>query len=253
MPLKIKIDTKDLAAQCKEFAKEAERDIRKGVSTLARATHAHVKEEAQEKLHSSRRQFDENLRYEEVAEGIHVISVLEEGLFVEEGIKPGSDMKSDTWLLKYAKTNKKGEKYNVIPFEWSKAPSEMTQRSRELVEELKDNLKKQRVPFKAIERNARGSPRIGLLHEFNFGGEKPGKGSTPVFDRVRISQQQEKNDEGKTFTKRTITTFRTVKKNQEGKWLHPGLEAKKFLDEAEKWAIREWEEIILPEIFRKWK
>jgi len=252
-PLKFKIDVDSLSKQLKEYAMEAAHDMRTGFANLAAVTHAHIVDMAQQELHSTRKQFLDNLTFEEIMPGVWVVSVLEEGLFIEEGIPPGTDMKTDKWLLKNAKMGKNG-KYKIIPFKWTEARGQMTDKTKEQVDELKKILKAQKVSFKKLERNAKGDPRLGVLHDFNFGGKKPGKGNTPIFDRVQIRQIQIKNERtGLMKTKREITTFRTVSENQTGKWIHPGLKGKKYLDIAQEWAIRTWENEILPEILNKYK
>lgn len=250
MSLKIKIDVESLAKHCKEFALEAEQDLKRGVANLAAITHAKVLEMSSSELHSTRKQFTESLGFEEIAEGVWVVSIDEQGLFVEEGIKENFDMKPG--LLKNStKTSKKGYKYKVIPFEHSKAPSQLTPSAQNIVTQIRSNLKKENVPFKKIERNADGSPRIGKLHSFNFPSAIPGKGNTPALKGVSIYQTITKTGN----VRRDIMTFRTVSNNPTSadKWFHPGLTAKKFLDRAADWAMREWEEKILPEIFEKWK
>lgn len=270
MVLKISINVDALAAQCKEFAEEARQDLIKKVSMLAAYTHVKVLEMAESELKekSFQKKFMDSVHFEELATGVWSISIAEEGLFVEEGISPNTPMATDKWLLKNAETNKKGEKYKIIPFEWSQARGQMSTTAKGYVDELKKMLRDQRIPFKKLEMNAQGSPRIGTLHDINFGGEKPGRGNTPIFDRVRIYQTQTENKKtGKMKYERQIVTFRTVKdpagnetdpkkraKLQAAglQWRHPGLEKKQFLEKAEEWAMKEWEDKMLPEVFKKW-
>ena len=55
--------------------------------------------------------------------------------------------------------------------------------------------------------------------------------------------------------KRDILTFRTVSSGpaSAGKWHHPGMDGKKYLDWALEQATKEWENEILPKIMDKWK
>jgi hypothetical protein len=55
--------------------------------------------------------------------------------------------------------------------------------------------------------------------------------------------------------RRDILTFRTVSEGpaSQGKWIHPGLPPKHFLDRASEWAIKEWENNILPAVLEKYK
>ena len=248
MALRISIDAAALAKEFKEFAAEVERDIKAGVANLATITHAKVKEMAATELKSSREAFMNSLSFEELADGIWIVSVDEKALWVEEGIPPNTDMKPA--LLKNAETSKSGGKYKIIPFEHSKAPSQMTQSAKNIVSQLKTELKKANVPFKTIERNSDGSPRLGKLHSLNLPSQIPGKGNTPALHGVSIYQTMKGN-----AVKRDIMTFRTVTDGpgSQGKWIHPGLTAKKFLDRAASWAESEFFEMILPEIMERWK
>lgn len=246
MGLKINIDAAGIAAQFKELALEVEQDIQKAVGNLAAMTHAKVSEEAQNELKSTRKAFMDSLAFEEISPGVWVVSIDEGGLFVEEGIPNNTDMKPG--LLKNAKTSKDGTRYKVIPFDHGKATSSMTPYAQGVVARIKQNLKGQKVPFKKIEMNKDGSPKRGLLHEFDFGGEKPGKGNTPVMDGVSIYQHVTQTGN----VRRDIMTFRTVTDKQGDKWIHPGLEAKKYLDKAFDWAMKEWETNILPDIMKKY-
>jgi hypothetical protein len=255
MALKFNIDAAAIAAQFKEFATEVEQDLQKAVANLAAITDAKVKEMANNELHSTRKKFMDSLGFEEVSPGVWVISVDEGGLFVEEGIEPNKDMKPDL-LEKDYKTSKDGHRYKAIPFDYGKAPSQQTAKTQELVSYLKQELKKQNVPFKKIERNSDGSPKVGKLHEFDFGNPGgrmggPGNGNTPVFKNLSIYQSVTAAGQ----VRRDILTFRTVSSGpaSANKWIHPGLDAKKFLDRALEWAMKEWEDKILPEVMKKWE
>lgn len=254
MSLKFNIDAAAIAKTFKEFALEVEQDIQKAVANLAAITHAKVIQEANEELHSSRQPFMDSLGFEEVAPGIWVISVDEEGLWVEEGIEPNKDMKPDL-LAHGAKTSKDGNRYKAIPFDYGKPPSQLTNNTQQLVTYLKQSLKKEKVPFKKIEFNQDGSPKTGKLHEFDFGNPGgrmggPGKGNTPAFKGLSIYQTITKSGN----VRRDILTFRTVSTGpgSADKWFHPGLAPKRFLDRALEWAVKEWEEKVLPEVLSKW-
>jgi hypothetical protein len=249
MALRISIDAAALAKEFKEFAAEVERDIKAGVANLATITHAKVKEMAATELKSSREAFMNSLSFEEVTEGVWMVSVDAKALWVEEGIPSGFDMKPG--LLKEGYPSKKGGKYRIVPFEHTKAPSQMTQPARDIVSKLRTELKKKKIPFKKVEYNADGSPRLGRIHSLNLPSQIPGKGNTKALKGVSIYQTLTKSGS----VRRDILTFRTVTNGESssGKWIHPGLEPKKFLDRAGDWALKEWEEKILPEILEKWK
>lgn len=249
MSLKINIDAAALAKEFKEFAEEVERDIQKGMASLSTIAHAKIVELASAELQSTRETFLDNLSSpEQIAEGVWVISLNEKAFFVEEGLPAGFDMKPG--LLKDAKTSSKGYKYKVVPLDHGQPPSQMTQSARDIVSTLRTELKKKKIPFKKIEYNSDGTPRLGKVHSLNLPSDIPGKGNTPALHRVSIYQSMKNGN-----VRRDIMTFRTVTNGpgSDGKWIHPGLEAKKIMDKAADWAEQVFYDQILPEILDKWK
>lgn len=247
MGLKFNIDVGQIAEAFKEMAEEVQQDLEKGMANLAAMTDAKTKELAQAELHSSRQKYMDNLTLEEVQPGVWVVALDQPALFIEEGLQPNTDMKPG--LLKNAKVAKDGTRYKVIPFDHGKGPSQMTPYARDIVTQIKRKLKADNIPFKKIEHNEDGSPKRGLIHSKNYGGDIPGKGNTPAMDGLSIYQSVTKTGN----VRRDIMTFRTVTDKQGDKWIHPGLEAKKYMDQALEWAIKEWEDKILPEILKKYE
>lgn len=247
--LKISIDPTAIASAFKELQLEIQQDIQKGVGDLAAVTHAKVAEMASQELHTSRQTLLDSLGFEQVTDGVWVVSIDESAFWIEEGIEPDTDMKPA--LLKNAKTSKSGFKYKVVPFNHSTAPSKMTASATYIVSLLKKNLKKENIPFKKIEKNADGSPKVGKLHSLNFASPIPGKGNTPALQGVTIYQTLTKTGN----VRRDVMTFRTVSNSpaQAAKWKHPGLTAKHFLERASNWALKVWEDEMLPEILAKYK
>ncbi len=240
--LKIKLDTTALASTLKEYAAEVAQDVNKGVARLAAQTKAHVLMDAGAELSSPTfKTFSKSVEMEDISPGIWVVSINQKGLWIEEGIEPNTDMKPG--LLK-------GKKFVVIPFSKDKSKASSTGYEFQLREQVKSALKKEGIPFKKIENNPNGSPKTGLLHRKDFGGEIPGKGNTPVLNGVSIYQTLTKTGN----VRRDILTFRTVSSGpaSAGKWFHPGYQPKKFLDKAQAWAEKEWEQTFLPEILAKW-
>jgi len=247
--LKIKIDTAQIAKQFKELALEVEQDLNKGVANLAAITHAKVREMAADELHSSRKAFMDSVGFEEISQGLWVVSVDEGGLWVEEGIEPNKDMKPGL-LANATQTSKEGHKYRVIPFDHGKAPSQLNGYAQNLVTKIRADLKKKDIPFKKIEKDEHGNPRLGKLHNLDFSMGRKGKEGNPDLKGVSIYQTLTKTGD----VRRDILTFRTVSGGpaSAGKWIHPGVEPKKFLDRAADWATKEWEDKILPDILSKY-
>jgi hypothetical protein len=171
-------------------------------------------------------------------------------MFIEEGRK--SDFMDELLRGKSAKTNKKGEKYAIIPFEHSKAPSQQSSKSLELSNQIKAEFKKRKIAWKKLELDSNGSPRTGLLHRFDISSEKPSaRAKNPALQGVAVYQT--KTNEGN--VRRDVMTFRIIheKHKQEGLWNHPGMEGKKLMDEVFDWAKEQWDNLILPEIIDKYK
>jgi len=252
--LKLKIDVAALAAEFKELALEAERELTQAVAGLAAVTHARVQVEAASKLKSSLQKFKDNLGFEEIQPGIWVISIDEPALWIEEGIEPGKDMKPD--LLKDAKAGANGKRSRVIPFDHNVIPTQRNENANRIVQELRSALRdvnKKRaagglnpVSMTKIEKNSDGSPRVGKLHEFDLPSEKPTQNAKhPALKGVTIYQSKD----AKTGNiRRDVMTFRTVSDSSDpASWIHPGYKAQKFLDDAFTWAMNEFESKILPE------
>jgi hypothetical protein len=248
--LKFEIDIEALAATFKEEAEKVQQALYDGVKALSSMTYARTVELANEKLHTTRKKYIESLDYKEISKGVWIVSLNEKMLWLEEGKESGSMV--DDLLKKNAKVAKDGSRYKAIPFEHSKPPSEMSKMHKSMVDDLKKELKSRDIPFKKIEKNADGSPRIGKLHTLNIPSPLPSpRASHSIFHGLTIYQS--KTAEGK--VRRDIMTFRVIseKHKQTGKWVYPGLEAYKLMDKAFEISVREFETEILPSILAKYE
>jgi hypothetical protein len=251
---KVNVDIAPLTQFLENFTKEVTTNLKKSVRALANDAHNHIKEEAQNKLHSFRDKYLESLSApEQVSEYIWVITLNEKAEWIEEGRPEPFDMKPG--LLKDGKTSKDGHKYRVVPMNQAKSPTQMSANNsgyeQNMVNKVKAELKKQGIPYKKLELDKNGSPRIGKLHSLDIDSYIPGKGNTPQLHGINIYQTKQKNGS----VKRSITTFRTVtdKDNQKDKWIHPAVDAKNFFEQARIWAEKEFETKILPAIVEKYK
>jgi hypothetical protein len=250
--IKIQINVDAIAESLNLIKEEIQQAVDAGVQKLASATHAHVIELAQERLHTTRDKYLEALSFEEIVPGVYVVSLdLDKAGWIEEG-KPSGSMLDD--LLRYdAKTSKDGNRYKVIPFEHSKAPSQMNDKAKKYVSTIKAELKKRGLPYKKLEYGPDGSPRIGKLHQFNIKSTYPSaRAKTPALYGLTIYQHK---DERTGKVRRDIMTFRIAsdKHRAEGLWFHPGIEPRKFLDKAAEWAVKTFENEILPTILEQFK
>lgn len=253
--LKVNIDISAITQYLENFAKDMAKDLKKSIKALSNDTHNHIKEEAQNKLHSFREKYLDSLSPpEQVDDYLWVITLKKEAEWIEQGRPEPFDMKPG--LLKDGKTSKDGHRYRVVPMNQAKMSSEMTAKKgayeRGMVGIVKSELKKRDLPYRKLEIDPRtGSPRIGKLHSFDIESNVPGKGNTPQLHGINVYQTKQKDGS----VKRSITTFRTVtdKEDQKDKWIHPSVEAKNFFEEAKKFAESEWETKILPAILDKYK
>lgn len=256
-------------------------------ASLAAETHAHVLERAQRELHSRREMFVENLTFEEVEPGIWVVTVKAPAVWIDEGMPPHSMVAA--LLGKNAKIAKDGSRYRVIPFRHDKGGASQTPAAASLTQTIKQELKKLKVGYKSIDRDASGAPKEGLVFKhdienkplkpasFPFTFNKPGdnmhgygrgpKGSVmqgpsgiPFLQGIRIYQRKMLNKDGSPKldsaglqkASRSVMTFRVVSSKHvaEGKWYYPGVEGKHFLDEAMTWAEHEWDTRIVPDLLK---
>lgn len=106
---------------------------------LSVQTLAKIKQDANNKLHSSRRLYVENLRYNTTDEGA-MVELLKPAHWIEDGRRPGS-MVDDLLSGPKAKIGKDGTRYAVIPFRHNAPPTQMTESQRNLREVIKEVFK----------------------------------------------------------------------------------------------------------------
>lgn len=248
MNLKFFVNAQQIADQMDNFKEEIKAAVEESVRQLSAMTHAKVVELAQSNLTSTRKIYTDNLDYKEVVPGLWVVSLDQPALWIEDGRKAG-DMTADL-LKKGAHVAKDGSRYKAIPFDYGKPSSQMDPSTRMLVSKIKSELKKAGIPFKKIEYNADGSPRIGKLHTLNISSPHPSpRASHPALAGLTIYQSKGAN--GK--IRRDIMTFRTVSDHHKGtKWIHPGRDAEHFFEQALQWAEEQWERDILPQVLDKY-
>jgi hypothetical protein len=235
---------------------------------LTTATHGHILEEVQKKLHSSRQKYIDALSYKQIGKDSWSIDLDPSAFFIEDGLPSNWEM-IDALLGQgrpnksrlegtpkgQVKTSKEGNKYRAIPFEHNKGQTAQTPFQTSLTNMVKGEMKARKIPYGGIEKDAMGAPKIGLLHSFDVSSR--GKGIVPtsktgnsLLAGVRVYQREVKDRQGKSTVKKAVLTFRMVSEKQKGSgsWIHPGLEGRKFIDDAYDWALKEWETKIGPEI-----
>jgi hypothetical protein len=263
----IKLDISQLLGLNNNVRDKAENLVKEAAARLAKQTHARIVEQVQQKLHSTRKLYKQNLKMKPINEKTTLI-VLEHGaMFLEEGMA-AHEMIDDLLKGAGAHTAKDGSKWRVIPLKQNKAPQDTPESTADLQSTIKKYMKKNKIPYGKIENNADGSPKLGLLHQFNIvdqpvktgsgagqgwgavGDVKQGPTGIPFLQGVNVYQRMDKDDAGRDVVRKDIMTFRIVSSKMKGtgRWMHPGTPAHKFFDDAYKWALDQWEKEIKPEI-----
>lgn len=262
------LDLGPLAELAKEFRPAIDKAMKDAARDLSTQVYSHIVEQAQEKLHSTREKFLKALHYEQVEDDTWVVQLDKEAMFIEEGIPPNKDMLDGLLKSSKAKTAKDGSRYIVVPFQHNKGPTSQTPAQTTLTDTVKAEMKKRQIPYGKIENGPDGKPKTGLIHSFDImrnpikSANGPGQGKGPIgsvrqgptgipfLQGVRVYQHVTKDKEGKEKASKSIMTFRIAssKHKGQGRWIHPGLEAKKFLDEAAEWAKKEFEDRIRDQI-----
>lgn len=260
---------------------------KQAAQTLTAQTHAHIVEQVQARNRSTREKYLDNLSFHQVNETTWVVNLAPGAMFIEEGLPPNFDMIDSLlddsprpWANAKGmggkagmpkgrtKLAKDGSRYRVIPFEHNTAPTKQTPAQTDLTNTIKTEMKKQGAPWGKLEHDSGGKPLLGLVRKFDIMSKPtkalngPGQGKGPIgavrqgptgipfLQGVRVYQREVMDKQGKKNVKKFVMTFRIVssKHKAQGRWVHPGLEGRKFFDEAFDWALKQWEDKIAPEL-----
>ena len=246
--LRLQLDAEKIAESFGDLKHEVEQALTEAVKQASAMTYAKTLELAEEKLNSRFEKYTNALSYKELAPGLWVVELDESAMWIEEDV-PAHSMIPDL-LKNNPKISKDGKKYKVIPFDQAKGPSQSSQKTREITNMLKRELKARGIPYKKIETDASGSPRVGKLHTLNINSPRPtAKAKTPALFGVNIFQTKTKSG----AIRRDIMTFRVAheKHQAEGLWFHPGSEGEKIMDEAFEWIAQVFDTEILPSVLQK--
>lgn len=241
-----------------------EQALKTAAQSLAMQAHAHLLEQVQSKLNSTREKYVDALGFTQVNDSTWVINLDRSAMWIEEGL-PEHEMIDNLLKSPKAKIAKDGSKYLVVPFKHNKGPTQQTQAARDLTATVKQELKRREIPYGSIERDSKGKAKEGLLHSFDImkdpvkthqgpgqghgpiGAVRQGNTGIPFLQSVRVYQKNMKGG----GVQRGIMTFRVAssKHRGSGKWVHPGLEPRKFMDETAEWSLKIWEQMV-PEILK---
>jgi len=264
--ISLEIDLSAILDLDERLREKAEIALRQAAQDLTTQTHAHILEQVQSKLHSSREKYVKALSFRQINDSTWVVALDPSAMWIEEGM-PEHEMIDNLLKSKKTKTAKDGSRYLAVPFQHNKGPTSQTPAAQDLTATIKKELKKRGIPYGTLEKDASGQPKIGLLHSFDITKEPikthhgPGQGKGPIgqvrqgmtgipfLQGIRIYQRLTNTPNGPKVT-RHIMTFRTASSKHKGtgRWVHPGVKAHKFFDEAAEWALKQWEQQIMPKI-----
>ena len=262
------VDISDLLG-LKDIKEKVDDAAKQALAHLAAETHAHIVENVQSKLHSTREKYLDALSIQQVDDATWLINLDAKAMWIEEGLQP-HEMIDDLLKSPKAKTSKTGSKYMVIPFEHKKGPASSTPAQKSLTDTIKEEFKRRKIPYGKLEMDAAGNPKKGLLHSFDINNaplkthQGPGMGhgavgkvvqgmtGIPHLKGIKVYQKEIKDHAtGKSKVVKSIMTFRVVSSTMRGsgRWVHPGLTPKNFFEEAQEWALKTFEEKIKPQLF----
>lgn len=273
----INLNVSELLGLDEKFTKAAEQEMKAAIRDLSAMTMAHIKERVQRELNTTRDKYRDALSTEEVDGGeVWFINLdMKKAGWIEEGLKPHemiADMLKSKKVSKggqpWVKTAKDGSKYASVGFEHKKGPASQSPAATDLTDAIKSEMKKRKIPYGSIEKDEKGAAKVGKLHDFNVPTPKkthngPGQGWGPVgaprqgatgipfLQNVQVHQKEVEglDSKGKKTKKvvKAIMTFRMVSSKMmgSGRWFHPGIEPKLFLDEGYEWALNELENTII--------
>jgi hypothetical protein len=89
---KIEMDISDLLNVQEHLIPEAEEMMRKSAQALTAATHAHIVEEVQGKLRSTRETYLRHLGFHQVNANTWVVDLMPGAYFIEDGLPSGFNM-----------------------------------------------------------------------------------------------------------------------------------------------------------------
>lgn len=261
----LNLDIAPLLNVAEKLTDAAKAAMRKHGELLVAQTRAHIVEQANIKLHTRRQLYVDNLTHLQVDENTWVINLDAKARWIDDGM-PEHNMIDDLLKSSKAKTAKDGSKYVVIPFQHKKGPTQMTPAQATLLNTIKSELAKQKIPYGKLETGGDGKVKLGLLHKLDIkdapikNSNAPGQGKGPVgavmqgntgiplLQGLRIYQTKVKDKSGHESIRRDIMTFRIASSKQkgQGKWDYPGTSAVPLMAEGYDWAKRQWETNIVP-------
>lgn len=273
------VDPHAIAAALGKTTAELVPRLRKEVQLLSISAHAFVIKRAQDTWQHAHPntlarflgEDNENVRWSKLGKSQWLVEIDESVKDLEEGA-PRQFM---DWLLTNnpkAKRAKDGSMYASIPITSQKfaGPRQGFHPNQALASMVRNEMKRQGISLRGLERDPAGNPLLGVLHRI----EPPMPGSQsqfpslysaprtpemarliglpehegiPYLEGTMIVQREVKKGKQKGKVVREAVTFRTIssKHKAEGRWFRKEIIGLQSLPAAEQYARTEWEKIVL--------
>jgi len=275
------INSDAVARMLQQQTAEIAKDLQVSVEHLSIQTRAKILEMANQDLKGYHREAflgngGENVRWRQVSQTLWAVEIDESVMMYDSGRGPTS-MATTDWLLKNAKRAKDGSLYKVIPFKHDIGPAgaqkpgvqgQLNQFARRSVQQARTKDGK-RMSVRTIEKNADGTPKLGILHKVPINNPFEQSQIPEWFSKPRTAQDAAKSGlkaHGGIFklqglaisqrmvggrAKREAVTFRVVssKHQAENRWMYPQITGHHFLERAFQWATN----VAWPEQMRELK
>lgn len=247
MSFKVNVNNSSLGSLSDSLKEKFMTELKNIIDQSANAAMSHAVSLADEKLKSRKMQFIQNLEIQKHSDLSVSLTLKSPARWINDGVEGPYDMR-DTLLKRGYKTSKEGHKYRSIPFKQSKAPSNMSPREMEVNKILQAALKQKGIPYKKIEYNNDGSPKMGRLHTMDIASPKPTPtAKSPALSGLNIYQN--KTMSGK--VEREAMTFRTISEKGRGtSWMNPGTAPTNIMEQTAEWLKKEIAEVIIPSLLR---
>jgi hypothetical protein len=268
----INLDLGSLSDLSESVRAKVQRELSRAAGDLAAQTYAHIVEQVNEKLHSTREQYLEGLSIDKLAEGSWVVALDPKATWIEDGMERHEMIQQILSGGQPARVAKDGTtRYKIIPFKINKAPTRLTAAGRDLKNAAQSAMREQGMPWGKIEKDGEGNPIHGKLHKLDvmnkpiktFHGAGQGHGpigdvrqgltGTPFLKGVNVFQNLVRGKTGRLYTQKDVLTFRVISSKHmgTGRWIHPGVPARHFFDEAYRWSSNIWDTKIKNQILSR--
>lgn len=239
---------KNLGFDLRSLGAVFEQKAKVALQVAASQAHGFVVQEVQTKLKGALRNiYLANLVGPvESGDNVWVVGLRAGAKFIEDGQEPHSMIHELTHGPK-SRVNKKGQRYNIIPFSHRSAGAGASPARVDLVNYVKTELKKRGLD--RVLKDTHGNALTGKVATLSLTG--PGspwsRHNTPLLSGLTIYQHMITNQKtGKSSVRRDVMTFRTVSESQEGtgKWWNKGRTGVMIFKAVERQVDEAWSKMM---------